>query len=115
MSKLIKTLTVLAVLAPVSAGAGEISLTAPMQGATLHEAGLDMSVYFTEASGGYEVVATYVSANATPNRIRMLLTDGDNVSFSLPGHNNVVYNFNRNQTKVGVTAEQVQQYATLTN
>lgn len=116
MSTFKTVLTALAVLAPLSANAGEISLTAPMQGATLQENNLDMSVYFTKApADGYEVVATYVAADAAPARLKMLLTDGDSVSFSLPGHKGIVYNFSRTLTTVSVTAEPAMQYSALTN
>ncbi|MEJ8474542.1 hypothetical protein [Roseibium algae] len=117
MSTFTKTvLTALAVIAPLSASAGEIALNAPMQGATLQENGVDMSVYFTEADGvGYQLVATYVAPSEAPSRFQMRLADGDSVSFSVPGHMNTLYRFSRNQTQVSVKTEQAEQIAKLTN
>lgn len=124
MSKFTKTLiaqtalATLAVMTPFSASAGEVAVSAPMQGATLQENGVDMSVYFTKVDAdGYEVVATYVASDApaNPNRIKMRLADGDSVRFSLPGHMDTIYSFDRNQTKVSVKAEPVPHHVTMVN
>lgn len=112
------TLATLAVMTPFSASAGEVAVSAPMQGATLQENGLDMSIYFTEVDAdGYEVVATYVASDApaNPNRIKMRLADGDNVRFSVPGHLDTLYSFERNQTTVSVKAEPVPNHVTMVN
>lgn len=88
------------------ASAEDISLTTPKSGATLHEGGIDMSVYYTDTQDGLEVVATYtprVSAYA-PQRMTMLLQDGDAVSFGLPGVYDLSYSFSRTGDAVAVRA-----------
>ncbi|MBY8975025.1 hypothetical protein KHP62_04345 [Rhodobacteraceae bacterium NNCM2] len=89
------------------ANAEEIVLTAPMAGATVHESGTDMSVFWTETDAGYEVVATYVSAEAPndPSRLVMVLADGDALAFGLPGQSQALYQFSRNGDDVTVSAQ----------
>ncbi|MGY9045482.1 MAG: hypothetical protein ACKVKF_00030 [Rhodobacterales bacterium] len=87
--------------------ADEMTLTAPMSSATLHEGGLDMNVYFVEAENGYDVIGTYVSRVGAyaPARIRMLMQDGDSVAFGMPGARDVLYSFERSGDALHVTAE----------
>jgi hypothetical protein len=96
-----------ACLTAVPAQADQIELTAPMQGASLHDGGVDMAIYFVEADDLYEVVATYIDATGPydPARLRMGLADGDAVHFSLPGLRHVGYAFERDGGTVRVTAE----------
>lgn len=94
-------------LAPVTANAGEIVLKAPLQGRTLQDNGLDMSVYFTKTgANGYDVVALYVTKEspADPQRLRMRLMEGESASFSLPGHMDKFFKFARTGTGVSVTS-----------
>ncbi|WP_172331297.1 hypothetical protein [Mangrovicoccus sp. HB161399] len=87
-----------------TASAGEITLAKPLAGAALHEGGVDMSVYWTEVDAGYEVVATYQgAADQQASRIAMVLTDGDRVTFGLPGTRGLVYSFARENGAVTVT------------
>jgi len=92
--------------AATSAFAGEITLNAEMEAASLHEAGVDMVVYYTDADTHFEVVATYVEpmAKDEPLRLRMGLTDGDKVTFSLPSLPETNYTFARVGEIVSVTA-----------
>lgn len=93
-------------LSATAALADDITLAKPEAGATLHDAGIDMSVYWTPAAegAGYEVVATYLTAtDAEPSRIAMVLNDGDRVSFGLPGARGVIYSFAREGAAVTVT------------
>lgn len=94
-------------LAAVPALADEIALTAPMQGATLHEGGIDMSVCFLDLDATYKVVATYVdiASGHDPARLRMGLADGDAVHFSRPGLRHVYYGIAREGGVVRVSAE----------
>ena len=91
-----------------AASAEDITLPAPMSGATLHEGGVDMAVYMTEVDGGYEVVATYTPTETyAPTRVAMVLADGDAVSFGLPGAPSAHYDFARTGDAVTVTANPV--------
>lgn len=85
-----------ATVAP-AANAEEYTLTKPMTGITLHDGGVDMSVYFESKADGMEVVGTYVAQrpNETPSRIRMLLQDGEGTAFALPEGLQAYYTFER--------------------
>lgn len=88
----------LAALAPAAVLADSVTLTAPGHGATLQGETVDLSVRFTDGSdGAYEVVAVYVSTAAPdqPQHLIMALREGDDVTFALPGHAEVLYNFER--------------------
>lgn len=106
-----KTLIAAAALALTAAPAlaNEIVLEEAMAGATLHQSGVDMSVYWTEAEAGYEVVATFLPqmADAAPARLIMTLAEGDDVSFGLPGTLTHTYTFARTEAGVTVAAEPV--------
>lgn len=101
--KYLATATLLATTASATL-AGEIRLDAPMRGESLHTAQADMAVYWTQQETGYEVVATYVApAQGTePQRLVMLLADGDTTAFSLPGLPSTQYNFTRHGSVVRV-------------
>lgn len=104
---------VLAALVVLSAGAAQadvVEISRPLAGATLNDAGIGMSVYWTEeADGGFNVVATYASLNGAyqPNRISMLLKDGDTVSFGLPERSDAYYTFERSGDMVRVSGESI--------
>lgn len=104
--KLTFAMTAAAIFAATSALAGEITLNAEMEAASLHEAGVDMVVYYTDADTHFEVVATYVEpmAKDEPLRMRMGLNDGDKVTFALPEHPATNYTFARNGATVSVNA-----------
>lgn len=100
---------ILAITTP-AAMASEITLDAPLKGATLHSGDVGMSLYFAETAGnGFKVVATYVSATASdlPARIMMELSDGDSVKVGLPGHPGKLYEFSRNGRILVVSDEMV--------
>lgn len=102
------TAALLAALAPAAVLADTVTLTAPRSGATLQGETVDMSIYFTDGiDGAYELVATSVSDAAPdqPQRLIMALSEGDDVSFSLPGHEEVLYNFERTGGIVTVSGE----------
>ncbi|GAB4513129.1 MAG: hypothetical protein Tsb0019_10300 [Roseibium sp.] len=120
--KLTKTLVALASLAaaaslaPATASAGEITLTVPFEGATLHSDGLDMSVYFTQTgANAWDVVALYVTgdAPAEPQRLQMHLLEGDSVSFSLPGQMQTLYSFARTGNGVSITSQPARPHAAM--
>ncbi|MEO0995010.1 MAG: hypothetical protein AAFX62_14530 [Pseudomonadota bacterium] len=89
-----------------SAHAGEIALERELQGASLHDGGIDMVVYYLDREDHLEVVATYATAEVpeAPARLRMGLMDGDEVSFALPGERHVQYSFARDGQTVRVEA-----------
>jgi hypothetical protein len=76
-------------------------------GGSLHEAGVDMSVYYiADAGDAYHVVATFAPAAvpADAARLQMRLADGDAVRFALPHHPGTMYSFERNGEVVAVSA-----------
>jgi hypothetical protein len=88
-----------------AASADSVILDAPYAGATLGSEEIAISVYFTEAAdGAFEVVATYLgAAQDEPQRIVMVLSDGDNLLFGLPGHAGTLYQFARNGDAITVS------------
>ncbi len=103
----ITSLAVALCLAASTAFAGTATLTAPMQGATLHEDQIDMSIYYLDHQNHFEVVAAYVvrGGDTEPRFLRMGLVDGDDVSFGLPGHGDFKFRFVRDRDTVSVTSE----------
>lgn len=104
MNNLFATAAALA-LSATAALAGEITLSEEIQGATLHEAGVDMSVYYLDKGAVFETVATYAAPGAETGRMRMGLMDGDSVSFALPGQMQTTYTFARSGAVVTVSAQ----------
>ncbi|MBX2856576.1 MAG: hypothetical protein KTR21_16430 [Rhodobacteraceae bacterium] len=102
-------LAAIALLTASAAHADEITLSQPLAGASLHDAGVDMSVYWTEAESGLEVVATYAVRDAAfeSHRLVMVLNDGDKVSFGLPQRREAYYTFSRIGDVVSVQAESI--------
>ncbi|MBE3638018.1 hypothetical protein [Mangrovicoccus algicola] len=95
-------------LAAGAASADQITLDRPMSGAALHEGGTDMTVYWTEVAGGYEVIATYKgAADAAASRIAMVLKEGERVSFGLPGSRGLTYSFARENGAVTVSGARI--------
>ncbi|MHA6347271.1 hypothetical protein [Roseivivax sp. CAU 1761] len=103
---MMKSALALAALATAAAPAlaGEIRLDAPRAGATLHDTGTAMTVYYDTTETGYEVVATYADAFRGPARLSLELADGDAVSFGLPGKQGTLYHFARDGEAVVVRA-----------
>lgn len=92
------------------AHAAKVEVNQEIQGASLHEDGVDMVVYYTHAAeNAFEVVATYVEdGDATkPYRMRMALKDGDRVTFALPGRMTISYTFARNGKTVSMETKPV--------
>jgi len=112
----IKNITTAAALtfAATSAFADSIELSAPMQAASVHAGDLAMVVYYLEQPDHFQVVATYVSADAPdePARFNMALTDGDAVSFGMPTYTEVKYSFIRTGDTIKVTADVIDEAVT---
>lgn len=89
--------------------AAEIELSREIQGASIHEDGVDMVVYYTRAGDLLQVVATYVAEDdaRSPSRIRMGMADGDRVKLALPGRKGLHYAFSRTGDSVRVVTEPV--------
>ena len=104
---IISIATAAAMFATVPAHAAEIELSREIQGASIHERGVDMVVYYTKAGELLEVVATYVEDGdaRNPSRIRMGMADGDAVKFALPGRRGLHYAFSRTGETVRVVTE----------
>ncbi len=88
------------------AAADDITISRALDGATVQESGVDMSVFYTKDAATFEVTAVYVRKgnSAAPTRIQLRLMDGDRVSFSLPGGASAAYTFARTGSDVTVTA-----------
>ncbi|MEQ5868375.1 hypothetical protein J4E08_00520 [Sagittula sp. NFXS13] len=104
----LRTLAAVALLAlPVAASAETVTLASDMSGATVHSATVDMSVYWTDKGDAYELTAIYASRTDAEDtgRLVMALTDGDSVSFGLPGHVGQMFTFARQGDAVNVVAD----------
>ncbi len=76
--------------------AEEAVLSAPAQAGSLHTGTLDMVAYYMPVEAGYELTATFATRNGgDPMRVVMLLQDGDDVAFTMPGHASTLYSFGR--------------------
>jgi hypothetical protein len=103
-----------AVLA-VPALADTMTMTRPIEAASLHDGPLDMVAYYVPVDGGaLEVTATFaehepqpVPEPAEPMRIVMALGDGDDVAFSMPGYPQALYRFLRAGDAVTVSVRKV--------
>ncbi|MFA3920957.1 hypothetical protein [Ruegeria hyattellae] len=93
--------------ASAAISAESIHLKAQLAGASLRAGDIDMVVYYVDHGDHFEVVATYALNNDPyePARLRMGLSDGDSVSFGLPGQTGYLYRFSRDGSSVAVIAE----------
>lgn len=89
-----------------AATAEEVTLNQPIVGASLHTGGIDMAFYYQDVDAGMEVSGYYVPRGTTeqPARLRMVLQDGERVSFSLPDTQRVVYSFERDGETLTINA-----------
>jgi hypothetical protein len=100
-----------AALAP-PATAEEATVRRPIEAAILHEGTLDMVAYYLPVGEGkLEVTATFVPRagrlSALPMRTVMVLAEGDDVSFAMPGHPLALYRFMRDGEAVTASVRQV--------
>ena len=93
----------------VPALAEEITVDRPIVAASLHRRPLDMVAYYLPVGDGLEVTATFVARDdgARPMRVVMLLADGDDVAFAMPGHLGVLYRFLRRGPALSVSVRRV--------
>ena len=86
-----------AALLAAPAAAEEVTLTAPIQAGSLHDGPLDMVLYYLPVAGGLlEVTGTYApKGGGEAQRFVMGLSDGDAVSFGMPGYPQATYRFAR--------------------
>jgi hypothetical protein len=86
-----------AALLAAPAAAEEVMLAARGQGVSLHDGSLDMVLYYMPAEGGLlEVTGTYAPKHGgEARRFVMGLSDGDAVSFAMPGYPQATYRFAR--------------------
>ena len=81
--------------------------------ASLHEGVLDMVAYYQPAAGGtLEVSATFAPRTVrmmadAPMRIVMVLADGDDIAFAMPGYPDTRYRFARSGDAVTFSARPV--------
>jgi hypothetical protein len=86
-----------AVLVVAPAAAEEVALAAATQAGSLHDGPLDMVLYYVPVAGGLlEVTGTYApKGGGAARRFVMALSDGDAVSFAMPGYPDAAYRFAR--------------------
>jgi hypothetical protein len=89
--------------------ADEMTVDRPIAAASLHDGPLDMVAYYMPAENDLKVTATFVGREdgARPMRAVMLLADGDDVSFAMPGHLDALYRFVRNGPALAVSVRRV--------
>jgi len=98
-----------AMLLAAPTAAEEVTLAAAVQAGSLHDGPLDMVLYYVPVAGGLlEVTGTYASkAGGKARRFVMGMSDGDAVSFAMPGYPQATYRFVRTgatvTTAVGVS------------
>jgi hypothetical protein len=86
-----------AALLAAPASADQVTLAAPAEGWSLHDGPLDMALYYAAAGGSMlEVIGTYApKAGGEARRLVMGLSEGDAVSFAMPGYPRATYSFAR--------------------
>jgi hypothetical protein len=98
-----------AMLLAAPAAAEEVTLKAAVQAGSLHDGPLDMVLYYVPVAGGLlEVSGTYAAkGSGKARRFVMGMSDGDAVSFAMPGYPQATYRFVRAgamvTTSVGVS------------
>lgn len=95
-------------LSLTAAHADSVTLTSDAAGATLHHAGVDMSLYWVDTPEGFEVTARYLEPNdkgVESKLLQMLLTAGNKVTFGLPGVPGQSFTFAATGDAVTVTAK----------
>jgi hypothetical protein len=89
--------------------AEQMTMTRPIEAASLHDGPLDMVAYFVPAAREtLEVTATFAPRHGhgrsdEPMRIVMGLADGDHVAFGMPGYQEALYRFTRSGETVTVS------------
>lgn len=99
---------VLLALTGTHAFAEEVTMSEPVQAASLHEGPLDMVAYYLDLpDGGYELTATFRARTdeAQPMRVVMKLMNGDDVAFGMPGHAGSLYRFARANDVITASVE----------
>jgi hypothetical protein len=88
-----------------------MTVSRAIEAASLHEGPLHMVAYYVPAAGGtLEVTATFASraeGSFNPMRIVMVLADGDDVAFAMPGYPEALYRFARAGAAVTVSVTEV--------
>ena len=101
--------TVLAALIASPALADQMTMDRAVQAASLHDGPLDMVAYYQPAAdGALEVTATFAPRavrmmSAAPMRIVVVLAEGDDVAFAMPGYPEARYRFVRSGESVTVS------------
>lgn len=84
--------------------ADSIRLEKAEQAASLHQAGVDMVVYYIDMDEHFDVVATFNDGTKSylPARLRMSMNEGDGVTFTVPGRPEISFRFERSGNVVEV-------------
>jgi hypothetical protein len=107
--------TVAAAVLALPALADTMTMSRPIEAASLHDGPLDMVAYYVPLDdGALEVTATFAEHEpqpepepAAPMRIVMALGDGDDVAFAMPGYRQALYRFVRAGDAVTVSVREV--------
>lgn len=104
-----KFATLAAALAAAPAFADDALMTRPIEAGSLATADLNLVAYYVPTvDAGFEVTATWIAVDGSePSRLVMRLEDGDQVSFSLPGHMDMLFTFSREDEVVRVSSAPV--------
>lgn len=96
-----------ATLVAVPVLADEVRMSAPIEAGSLDLGDLTLVAYYTlKGADSFEVTAVWLGdEDAEPSRLVMLLNEGDEVAFSLPGHADTRFTFAREFDAVAVRAE----------
>ena len=99
--------------AALPAVADSIRLEKNEQAASLHQAGVDMVVYYTDMGEHFDVVATFNDGTKSylPARLRMSMNEGDGVTFVVPGRPEISFRFERSGNVVEVSNQKTKRPA----
>jgi hypothetical protein len=93
--------------------AEQMTMDRTIEAVSLHDGPLDMVAYYQPAPGGlFEVTATFAPRTVTmmsaaPTCIVIVLADGDEVAFAVPGYPQARYSFVRNGGEVTASVRPV--------
>ncbi|MFK7765522.1 MAG: hypothetical protein AB8B62_19820 [Roseobacter sp.] len=93
--------------------AESIRLEKTEQAASLHQAGVDMVVYYIDMKEYFDVVATFNDGTKPylPAQLRMSMNEGDGVTFTVPGRPDVAFLFARSGNVIEVHHRNTEQPA----
>ena len=87
----------------------DIVLETPMAAQSLHTDNVDLVAFYLDTGNGLELTVTYIAKDkpAEPQRMQMLLLEGDRVTFALPCLPETTYVFARKGETISIDAQPV--------